>query len=203
MTAAVYPLPAPPVHWLPEPNSVKTCPQCKMRYPNESTFCFVDGADLVPLEDPRIGTLLAGRYVIEEVLGEGGMATVYRARHKLVDRPCAVKIMSPALAATTSSASASGARRRARRSSRTRTSSRSSTRARPTTARAYMVMELLDGESARRPRRAAGRCRSRARSPIMIQIARALARAHDFEVIHRDLKPENIFLCRATTAPTW
>jgi len=77
---------------------LKTCPQCKMRYPNEGKFCFVDGADLVPLEDPRIGTLLAGRYVIEDVIGEGGMATVYRARHKLVDRPCAIKILNPALA---------------------------------------------------------------------------------------------------------
>ncbi|MDB5212850.1 MAG: serine/threonine protein kinase, partial [Myxococcaceae bacterium] len=77
---------------------MKTCTQCKMRYPNEATFCFVEGAALVELPDPRIGTLLAGRYVVEAVIGEGGMATVYRARHKLVDRPVAVKIMNPMLA---------------------------------------------------------------------------------------------------------
>ena len=41
---------------------------------------------------------IAGRYVVEEVIGEGGMATVYRAKHKLIDRPCAVKVMNPALA---------------------------------------------------------------------------------------------------------
>src|ERR1700693_4269536 len=70
-----------------------------MRYPNEAKVCFVEGADLVPLPDPRIGTLLAGRYVLEDVIGEGGMATVYRARHKLVDRPCAIKVMSRVLAA--------------------------------------------------------------------------------------------------------
>ncbi|MFO0660317.1 MAG: hypothetical protein U0165_10880 [Polyangiaceae bacterium] len=42
------------------------------------------------MRDPRIGTTIAGKYFIEEVLGKA-MATVYRARHKLVDRPCAVK----------------------------------------------------------------------------------------------------------------
>ena len=57
-------------------------------------------------------------------------------------------------------------------------------------------MELLEGESLADRRSRAGRSTSTARSTIMIQIARGLARAHDFEVIHRDLKPENIFLCR-------
>ena len=76
---------------------MKTCEQCHLRYPNESTFCFVDGKALVHLQDPRVGMTLAGRYVIEEVLGEGGMATVYRAQHKLIDRPVAVKMMNPGL----------------------------------------------------------------------------------------------------------
>ena len=77
---------------------MKACPQCHIRYPKEAVYCFLDGADLVAIQDPLIGTTLAGRYLVEEVIGEGGMATVYRATHKLVDRPCAVKIMNPALA---------------------------------------------------------------------------------------------------------
>jgi eukaryotic-like serine/threonine-protein kinase len=77
---------------------MKTCPQCHLRYPSDSTHCFVDGQGLVAMSDPRIGTTLAGRYLIEEVIGEGGMATVYRATHKLIDRSCAVKIMNPQLA---------------------------------------------------------------------------------------------------------
>src|SRR3954454_9266983 len=77
---------------------MKTCEQCHLRYPNESTFCFVDGKPLVVLQDPRVGTTIAGRYLIEEVVGEGGMATVYRARHKLTEKQIAVKIMNPMLA---------------------------------------------------------------------------------------------------------
>jgi len=166
-----------------------------MRYPNEATFCFVEGAELVDLPDPRIGTLLAGRYVIEEVIGEGGMATVYRARHKLVDRPVAVKIMNPMLA------SDAIVRERFRREARS-----AQKLAHPNIIEifdqgdtedgtCYIVMELLQGESL-------AAVISRGKMPVdravhvMSQIARALARAHDLEVIHRDLKPENIFLSR-------
>ena len=174
---------------------MKTCTQCKMRYPNEATFCFVEGAALVDLPDPRIGTLLAGRYVVEEVIGEGGMATVYRARHKLVDRPVAVKIMNPMLA------SDAIVRERFRREARS-----AQKLAHPNIIEifdqgdtedgtCYIVMELLRGESLAAVV-ARGRLEVDRAIKVMIQIARGIARAHDLEVIHRDLKPENIFLCQ-------
>jgi eukaryotic-like serine/threonine-protein kinase len=165
-----------------------------MRYPNEATFCFVEGAELVELPDPRIGTLLAGRYVIEEVIGEGGMATVYRARHKLVDRPVAVKIMNPMLASDPI------VRERFRREARSAQSL-----AHPNIIEifdqgdtedgtCYIVMELLRGESLSAVIQQ-GRLEVDRALHVMIQIARGIARAHDLEIIHRDLKPENIFLC--------
>jgi eukaryotic-like serine/threonine-protein kinase len=173
---------------------MKTCEQCHLRYPNESTFCFVDGKPLVHLQDPRVGTTLAGRYVIEEVLGEGGMATVYRARHKLVDRPCAVKIMSPGLSRDPV------VRERFRREAKA-----AQKLAHPNIIEifdqgdtddgtSYLVMELLEGESLGTTL-TRGPLEYQRALPIMVQVARALARAHDFEVIHRDLKPDNIFLC--------
>src|SRR5450432_4259795 len=78
---------------------MKACPQCHIRYATDALHCFLDGAELAAILDPLIGKTIAGCYVIEDLLGEGGMETVYRARHKLVDRPCAVKILAPHFAA--------------------------------------------------------------------------------------------------------
>lgn len=174
---------------------MKTCPQCHQRYPAETSFCFIDGAALVAENDPRIGTTLAGRYVIEEALGIGGMATVYRAHHKLVDRPCAIKILSIQLAQDPT------ARERFRREAR-----HAQRVAHPNIIEIFdqgetddgapfLVMELLVGEPLSTTL-ARGPVPLRRALPIWAQMARALARAHDFEVIHRDLKPENVFLLR-------
>ena len=175
---------------------MKICPHCKMRYPNEALQCFVEGADLEDLPDPRLGTLLAGRYVIEEVIGEGGMATVYRARHKLVDRLVAVKIMNPMLASDPI------VRERFRREARS-----AQKLAHPNIIEifdqgdtedgtCYIVMELLRGESIAGAVQRHGRLEIDRAVHVMIQVARGIARAHDLEIIHRDIKPENIFLCR-------
>ena len=173
---------------------MKTCPKCKLTYPTERTFCFVDGTDLVEMEDPRIGTLLAGRYIVEHVLGEGGMATVYAARHTLVDRSCAIKIMSPLLARD------AVVRERFRREARA-----AQKLAHPNVIEiydqgetedgtSYIVMEHLRGMSLAELIQKGAIGIERAVG-LMIQMVRGIARAHDLDVIHRDLKPENIFVC--------
>ncbi len=172
---------------------MKTCPQCKMRYPNEAVFCFVDGGDLIVLKDKRIGTLIAGRYQIEEVIGEGGMATVYRATQTLNDRSCAIKIMNATFAKEAT------VRERFRREAKN-----AQKLAHPNIIEifdqgdtddgtAYIAMELLRGKALSEVI-AQGPVELRRALLIMIQVARGIARAHDLGVIHRDLKPENIFL---------
>ncbi|HKY34738.1 MAG TPA: protein kinase [Polyangiaceae bacterium] len=177
---------------------MKVCQPCKLKYPNDSTACFLCGGPLSALQDPLIGTTIAGRYLIEEAIGEGGMATVYAARHRLVDRPCAVKVMNPSLAKN------EVIRERFRREAKA-----AQKLAHPNIIEIfdqgetpegslYLVMEILEGQTV------ADLLEKQAQVPldrtlsIAIQIARALARAHDLEVIHRDLKPENIFLAEGT-----
>jgi len=177
------------------PQRMKACPQCHIRYPTDSVFCFLDGAALDAIRDPLIGTTLAGRYLVEDVIGEGGMATVYRARHKLVDRPCAVKVMNPALASDPTT------RERFRREAKS-----AQTLAHPNVIEifdqgetpegtTYIVMELLAGQTLAGLIDAGPVPLPRA-LPVMIQISRGIARAHDLGVVHRDLKPENIFIVR-------
>ncbi len=175
---------------------MKACPQCNLKYPSDKTACFVDGSTLVEIQDPRIGTTIAGRYLIEDVLGEGGMATVYRARHRLIDRPCAVKIMNQSLVGN------EVIRERFRREAKA-----AQKLAHPNIIEIfdqgetgdgglYLVMELLEGETLADLLEREHRLPLERALPLLIQIARALARAHDLEVIHRDLKPENIFVAK-------
>src|SRR4051812_44590421 len=172
---------------------MKQCPQCHLTYPNESAFCFVEGSSLVTLQDPRIGSTLAGRYLIESELGVGGMATVYKAHHKLVERPCAIKILNPQFAQDAI------LRERFVREAR-----HAQRLAHPNVIEIFdqgetedgtpfLVMELLLGRSLADVIGDGPMTMARA-LPIGIEMTRALARAHDFEVIHRDLKPENVFL---------
>ncbi|MFO0614098.1 MAG: serine/threonine-protein kinase [Polyangiaceae bacterium] len=175
---------------------MKVCPQCKQRYPHESSFCFLDGSTLEALPDPRVGMTIAGRYVLDDVIGEGGMATVYKAHHKLVDRPCAIKILHGEVTKD------ANVRERFRREAR-----HAQRLAHPNIIEVYdqgetddgtsfIVMELLEGTSL-------AEVVSRGKMPIArfitvaVQMTRALSRAHDFEVIHRDLKPENVFMLKS------
>jgi eukaryotic-like serine/threonine-protein kinase len=174
---------------------MKACPRCHQRYPTDVAYCFLDGAGLTAIHDALIGATIGGQYLVEEVIGEGGMATVYRARHKLVDRPCAVKVMNASLAADMT------VRERFRREAKS-----VKALAHPNIVEIfdqgetadgtpYMVMELLDGETLAQLIVEGPLAMPRA-IPMMIQMARAIARAHDLGVVHRDLKPENVFICR-------
>jgi serine/threonine-protein kinase len=175
---------------------MRVCPRCRLKYPDIEERCFVDGVHLVEAPDPFIGTTIHGRYTIEEKLGEGGMATVYRGRLSWVDRPIAVKVINPNLA-----------RDPKLRERFKREADNAKKVAHPNIVEIYqcaetddgtpfMVMELLDGCTLSQVI-SRGPIDPQTTIAIGLQIAQGLARAHDFAVIHRDLKPDNVFLCNA------
>ena len=172
---------------------MKICPQCTQRYPDDSAFCFVCGSSLLTPEDPRVGTTIAGRYVLLARIGHGGMATVYKARPRLLEGARALKLLNPDFAQDPTL-----------RERFLREVKNSRRLVHPNIVEIvdhgdsddgvpYMVMELLQGTSLASLIEQ-GRVPLRRALPIWIQMTRALARAHDFDVIHRDLKPENVFL---------
>jgi serine/threonine protein kinase len=150
----------------------------------------IKAADL----DALVGTTLADRYRIDKLLGVGGMGAVFQARHLLLKRDVAVKVLHPKLVAN------------ADISKRFDREAQSAARLDhpnviPVTefgstddGMKYMVMQLLSGKALSEmldgpldPLRA---------MDLEIQILRGLEHAHDNGVIHRDLKPENVFVVK-------
>lgn len=143
--------------------------------------------------DPLIGRMIDGRYRLESHLGTGGVGRVYLARHVLIGRRVAIKVLQPER--RSQSHLRAWFLREARAANRVNHANIVEIHDFGETedGLAYIVMELLDG----RPLSA-----EITKGPIPIyvavevleQVCAALARAHDLGVVHRDVKPENIFL---------
>jgi eukaryotic-like serine/threonine-protein kinase len=138
------------------------------------------------------GDTLAKKYLLESPIGEGAMGEVWRAMHLELNRPVAIKILHPNLAAR------ADARARFVREARV-----AATLEHPNAVRVldfgegpaglYLVMELLLGSTlrARLDKAVIGHTEA---IQIAVQIARVLEAAHRINLVHRDIKPENTFV---------
>ena len=144
-------------------------------------------SELTPMPGQTVGT-----YEIVSLLGKGGMGEVYRARDRRLPRMVAIKFLSPSLHHDPTAA--------ARLEQEARLASSLNHPGIVTVfdvgqwnRHPYVVMELVEGQSLAE-RLSAGRLSVREALDVAVQVAEALAAAHDAGVFHRDLKPQNIML---------
>ena len=189
------------------------CRTCGMSWPDDHAVCPADGTRLGPpsyvpvthgavapslqqtqmLYDEELAPgSLAGEYRIEKKIGEGGMGAVYGAKHPLIGKRAAIKVIKRELSANPEAVDRF-----------VREAQAVNTIGHPNIVdifsfgvlpdgRSFFVMEWLQGES----------LRERLERPltyaeaidIVETIAKALLAAHEAGVIHRDLKPDNVFL---------
>lgn len=144
-------------------------------------------------EDSSLNKVIAGRYRLEARIGEGGMGIVYRARHVLIDRVVAVKLIRPDLRGETHLRA--WMLREARAANRVDHAHIIDIHdiGESDDGELYLVMEYLVGTplSAEIAR---GQMPIQRAVDILEQMGAALARAHDLGVVHRDLKSDNILL---------
>ena len=158
--------------------------------PTDSTYEEDLGAD----QEKLIGQVVADRYRVLEMLGYGGMGTVYLAEHVTIEKKVALKVLLPEFAGR------SDLRERflqeARAAARIGHENIVDITDFGTTpdGSAFFAMEYLDGQDLSRIIGREGPLSRIRAKPILLRICRALAAAHGHGVIHRDMKPENIFL---------
>ncbi len=150
-----------------------------------------------------VGKTIDGKYLIQSMLGEGGMAVVYRAHHTIMEREVVIKVMQGWLLSNEKS------RERFQRECKLTAKLNH-----PNIVTVhdvglindrapYLVMEFIKGESLAEKIRRQGALPFATAANIIIQICRGLQEAHNNGIIHRDLKPDNVLLQDRSDRPDW
>ena len=175
-----------------------------MHYPD---YLIVGVSVVVAYVVRRLGQQVAqaremGSYQLGEMIGRGGMGEVYRATHRMLARPAAIKLIRPEMVGAGSGEAAQLAVRRFRREAEAAASLRS-----PHTVELYdlgvtedetmyFVMELLEGMTLEALVSRDGPLPPGRAIHILRQVCESLAEAHATGLIHRDIKPANIHVGR-------
>jgi len=145
---------------------------------------------------PAVGEVIAGKYLVERLLGAGGMGAVFEVSHRATGRRFAIKWLRPSLASHDDLVMRFI--REAQAACRID---------HPNVVQVYdvgqerdscfMLMELLRGETLSVRLRRVGKLSVTEACQILVPVCQGVSAAHAVGVVHRDLKPDNIFLCRS------
>ena len=143
-----------------------------------------------------------GSYRLTERLGQGGMGEVWKAKHRMLCRPAAIKLINPQVLGDANGGAQRTILQRFEREAQATASMRS-----PHTIELYdfgvtsdgtfyYVMELLDGYDLESLVQQFGPVPPERAIYLLRQICHSLAEAHEHDLIHRDIKPANVYVCR-------
>jgi serine/threonine protein kinase len=191
----------------PGPSAPPPAPSAKDDVGNGGTMIAISDSAVPALVSPQssssqnmsgvvgdlVGTTLLGRYRVIKKLGEGGMGTVYLGEHATIGKKFAVKVLSYEYAHK------DDLRERFLQEARAASMISQENVVEITDfgdtpdGSVFFIMEFLQGEDLSDTLKSQGRLPWSRAKPIMLQICRALAAAHDAGIIHRDMKPENCY----------
>ncbi|HSN13586.1 MAG TPA: protein kinase [Anaeromyxobacteraceae bacterium] len=175
---------------------MSVCAECKKEFADTARFCPFCGAVATGAApaDPYIGKTVAGKFLVERLLGQGGMGKVYLAHNKVLDQKVVLKVLHREYAEDADTVK------------RFQHEGRAASRLRhPNVIQVldfgamddgtlFMAMEYLPGQDLAGIIQREFPLGDRRVARIGAQILSALAEAHAQNVIHRDLKPENVMV---------
>ena len=182
----------------PEAQPLPTSPALEPEFIAPSALSAVSDLRAV---DRLIGQEIDQRYLIEEFLGEGGTGIIYRARHTVLGKAVALKVLRPDVSGNKT------AMLRFRQEALLAASIGDQhiveviDFGRMPDGAAYCAMEYLEGITLTTALKEAGRLPPERAIHIAKQLCRGLEAAHDIGIIHRDLKPDNIYLIHRAGDP--
>ncbi len=174
----------------------KVCPVCGASYADTTSFCPTDGSTLRNAEQDGelIGTVIADRYLVTELLGAGGMGTVYLARHVRLPQQAAIKVLRRNMVrdgdavARFNREAANASRIEHERIARVFDFGETAD------GTVYLAMEYVPGRTLKQIIAADGVQSLERTARITRQVGEALDAAHRLGIVHRDLKPDNIMV---------
>jgi serine/threonine-protein kinase len=173
---------------------MKYCDKCRSSYPNEFNVCPIDNSALRVTSELIPGMTIRDKYLILDKVGEGGMGTVYRARHLAFNEIRALKVVHQSFAEDRAFIkrfkTEAIVARKLQHPNAVRIDDLDSTE----DGRPFIVMELVEGGNLKALIAETGILSVSRALNIAAQAADALAAAHNLGIVHRDIKPDNILV---------